>query len=201
VASSFHLLDRAFFLPAPDTVARALLGKLLLRHLPGAPEPLVGRIVETEAYFGEDDPAAHAFSGRTARNAVLWGEPGYAYVYLIYGMHTCLNVACEPAGHAGCVLIRALEPVTGIAEMARLRGISAEADPRLLTGGPGRLSRAFGITRAFGNGLLAPTRRGRLRRESHRGHPAYRDPQGRGSAAAFSAGGTSLCFGSGSTDT
>jgi DNA-3-methyladenine glycosylase len=153
VASSFHLLDRAFFLPAPDTVARGLRGNLLLRHLPGAPEPLVGRIVETEAYFGEDDPAAHAFSGRTARNAVLWGEPGYAYVYLIYGMHTCLNVACEPAGHAGCVLIRALEPVTGIAEMARLRGISAEADPRLLTGGPGRLSRAFGITRAFGNGL------------------------------------------------
>jgi DNA-3-methyladenine glycosylase len=154
-------MDRAFFLAAPDGVARALLGKLLLRHLPGVPELLAGRIVETEAYFGEDDPAAHAFSGRTARNAVLWGEPGYAYVYFIYGMHSCLNVSCEPAGRAGCVLVRALEPVSGLAEMARLRGLSLNAvpgaapdtAPRLLTSGPGRLCQALGITRAFGNGL------------------------------------------------
>ncbi len=158
---SYRLLVRAFFLPAPDVVARALVGKLLLRHLPGVPEVLAGRIVETEAYFGEDDPAAHAFAGRTPRNAVLWGEPGHAYVYFIYGMHSCLNVSCEPTGRAGCVLVRALEPVSGIAEMARLRGLSShvaagavpDATRRRLTSGPGRLCQALGITRAFGNGL------------------------------------------------
>ena len=158
MALPYHLLDRAFFLPAPDVVARALLGKLLVRRLPGAPEPLLGRIIETEAYFGEGDAAAHASSGRTARNAVLWGEPGYAYVYFIYGMHSCLNVACEPEGRAGCVLIRALEPVVGMEEMGRLRGLAPDAAPKLLTGGPGRLCRALDITRAGQNGadLLDP---------------------------------------------
>jgi DNA-3-methyladenine glycosylase len=158
VASSYRLLDREFFLPAPDLVAQALLGKLLLRRLPDAPEPLVGRIVETEAYFGEGDEAAHAFSGRTARNAMLWGEPGHAYVYFIYGMHSCLNVACEPGGRAGCVLIRALEPIAGIAGMARLRGLPPDAAPKLLAGGPGRLCQALDITRAGQNGadLLDP---------------------------------------------
>jgi DNA-3-methyladenine glycosylase len=134
-------------------VARALVGKLLLRRLPGVPEMLAGRIVETEAYFGQDDPAAHAFSGLTARNAVLWGEPGHAYVYFIYGMHSCLNVSCEPAGRAGCVLVRALEPLSGLAEMARRRGLAATAPPPLLTSGPGRLCQAFGINRTLGNGL------------------------------------------------
>ena len=145
------LLPRAFFLPPPDVVAQSLLGKLLLRRLPGG--WLAGRIVETEAYFGAHDAAAHAAAGRTPRNAVLWGAPGHAYVYFIYGMHSCLNVSCEPAGAAGCVLMRALEPLEGFAEMAALRGLGSGASPHLLTSGPGRLCQAFGITRAAVNGL------------------------------------------------
>lgn len=151
-------LPRSFFLPAPDEVARGLLGKLLMRRSEGG--LLAGRIVETEAYFGEGDPAAHAAVGCTPRNRVLWGEPGHAYVYFIYGMHACLNVSCEPAGQAGCVLFRALEPLEGLAEMARLRGLPAGLPTRLsmLAGGPGRLCQAFGITRERCNGadLLDP---------------------------------------------
>ncbi len=139
-------LPRSFFLPAPDIVARALLGKRLLRRWEG--RSLMGRIVETEAYFGTDDPAAHAFAGRTARNAVLWGEPGRAYVYFIYGKHACLNVSCEPDGVAGCVLFRALEPLAGLPEMAALRGLAPDAPPRQLASGPGRLCQALAITRA-----------------------------------------------------
>ena len=156
--SLFRQLDRVFFLSAPDVVARALLGKLLLRRLPGVAETLIGRIVETEAYIGEGDAAAHAAAGRTARNSVLWGEPGHAYVYFIYGMHSCLNVSCEPDGQAGSVLIRALEPLAGLAQMANLRGLPAEAATRLLTSGPGRLCQALGITRSGQNGadLLDP---------------------------------------------
>lgn len=151
VDAAYGVLDRAFFLPAPDVVARALLGKLLLRRREG--ELLAGRIVETEAYFGEGDPAAHAFAGRTARNSVLWGEPGHAYVYFIYGMHACLNVACEPVGMAGCVLVRALQPVVGAPTMVRLRGLGEGAAARLLAGGPGRLCQALEITRAGFNGV------------------------------------------------
>ncbi len=143
-------LPRSSLLAGPEIVARALLGKRLLRYVEG--EWLVGRIVETEAYFGTDDPAAHAYAGRTARNAVLWGPPGHAYVYFIYGMHACLNVSCEPEGVAGCVLIRALEPLAGLATMATLRGLPAGASPKLLTSGPGRLCRALGITREQCNG-------------------------------------------------
>lgn len=115
---------------------------------------LTARIVEVEAYLGEDDPAAHSAAGRTARNAVLFGPPGYAYVYFIYGNHYCLNVSCEPEGRAGGVLFRALEPLMGIAEMAKGRGIElrSEKDWPRLTRGPGRLSEAFGITRARDNG-------------------------------------------------
>lgn len=132
-------------------MARELLGKALIRRLDG--EELSGRIVEVEAYFGQGDPAAHAFAGKTARNAVLFGPPGHAYVYFIYGMHSCLNVSCEPDGQAGCVLIRALEPLEGQATMTRLRGLSASAKPRLLASGPGRLCQALGITRAAHNGM------------------------------------------------
>ena len=170
----WELLPRSFFLPPPDQVARGLLGKLLVRRWAGG--LLAGRIVETEAYFSEGDPAAHAAAGRTPRNQVLWGEPGHAYVYFIYGMHACLNVACEPAGEAGCVLLRAVEPQEGMAEMARLRGLSTEmaaqtldppvrlagspapragslAQRAMLTSGPGRLCQAFGITREGCNGV------------------------------------------------
>ncbi|GGH02615.1 DNA-3-methyladenine glycosylase [Silvibacterium dinghuense] len=144
-------LPRSFYLPPPDTVAQALLGKLITHRDEG--EKLTGRIVEVEAYFGADDPAAHAFTGKTARNAVLFGPPGQAYVYFIYGMYYCLNFSCEPAGQAGCILIRALEPVKGMETMARLRGLTPGVKPALLTSGPGRLCQALGLTRALHNGL------------------------------------------------
>ena len=129
------LISREFYLDPPDRVARNLLGKLLVRTA-AAEELKIGRIVEVEAYFGESDPASHSFPGKTARNAVLFGPPGHAYVYFIYGMHYCLNVSCEPEGQAGGVLFRALEPISGL---------------KLSTSGPGRLCKAFGITRARDN--------------------------------------------------
>lgn len=144
-------LPQSFFIHNPETVARALLGKRIVRDLDG--QRMAGRIVEVEAYFGLDDPAAHAFAGRTARNAVLFGPPGFAYVYFIYGMYYCLNVSCEPDGQAGCVLIRALEPLEGLDIMARLRKLPSAAKPRLLASGPGRLCQALDITRAAHNGL------------------------------------------------
>ncbi len=150
------LLPREFFLLPPDLVARRLLGARLLRRWNGA--VLAGRIVETEAYFGHGDPAAHAAAGCTARNRVLWGEPGHAYVYFIYGLHCCLNVSCEPDGSAGCVLLRALEPLGGVAAMRGLRGLGERAAPHLVASGPGRLCQALAISRAGLNGadLLDP---------------------------------------------
>lgn len=145
------MLPRKFFLRPPDEVARDLLGKVLARRLDG--ELLSGRIVETEAYFGHGDAAAHSAVGKTARNAVLFGPPGFAYVYFIYGMHTCVNVSCEPDGVAGCTLLRALEPLTGQAKMAELRGLDAKAKPRLITSGPGRICQALAITRNEHNGV------------------------------------------------
>ena len=152
------LVPRALFLDPPDVVARMLLGKLLVR----AGEPVVGRIVEVEAYFGESDPAAHSFAGKTARNAVLFGPPGHAYVYFVYGMHFCLNVSCEPEGRAGCLLLRALEPICGLEAMAMGRGLAAPGRTSKavisLTSGPGRLCQAYGVTRERDNGvdLTAP---------------------------------------------
>jgi DNA-3-methyladenine glycosylase len=152
------VVSRALFLDPPDVVARKLLGKLLVR----SGELLVARIVEVEAYFGESDPAAHSFAGKTARNAVLFGPPGHAYVYFVYGMHFCLNVSCEPEGLAGCVLLRALQPLCGLEAMAIARGLAApvRASKALssLTSGPGRLCQAFGVTRARDNcvDLTAP---------------------------------------------
>ena len=145
------LIERSFFERAPNLVAAEVLGQLLVRRASGT--LLVGRIVEVEAYFGEDDPAAHAAAGRTARNAVLFGPAGHAYVYFIYGMYSCLNLSCEPEGRAGCVLVRALEPLTGLPQMESARGLSSTAAPRLLTSGPGRLCQAFGLTRASHNGV------------------------------------------------
>jgi len=150
------LLRRSFYLEQPDVVARKLLGKLVSRRIDG--HRVTGRIVELEAYLGLDDPASHSYIGETARNAVLFGPPGFAYVYFIYGMYYCLNVSCQPKGHAGGILIRALEPVEGLNIMARLRKLPALASPRLLTSGPGRLCQALDITRDAHNGLDVTSR-------------------------------------------
>jgi DNA-3-methyladenine glycosylase len=146
------LLKPEFFDADPRKVARALLGKLLIRRTSRG--PLVGRVVETEAYLGAGDAAAHAVAGKTARNFVLFGPPGFAYVYFIYGNHYCLNVSCLPDGVPGCVLFRALEPVTGIEKMAEARGITIakEGDLRKISSGPGRMCEALGITRERDNG-------------------------------------------------
>lgn len=150
-----QLLPRAFFEDAPDRVAPRLLGKLLVhRTREGL---LAGRIVEVEAYLGPHneppDPAAHAYRGPTPRNQVLFGPAGHAYVYVIYGRSFCMNVSCEPHGRAGCVLLRALEPVLGVDQMARNRGVKTKMPAKILTSGPGRLTQALGLTRAAHNGL------------------------------------------------
>jgi len=158
-------LPAEFFNRDPREVGPDLLGKLLVRRY--RKELLIGRVVETEAYLGALDPAAHAYAGKTARNAVLFGPPGVAYVYLIYGNHFCLNVSCMPEGDGEGVLFRALEPVRGLATMAKLRGLEippqvtkslAERPAtagrlRLLCGGPGRLTEAMQITRQRHNGM------------------------------------------------
>jgi DNA-3-methyladenine glycosylase len=154
--ASLHPLSREFFARSPRRVARELLGKVLVRRsrLPNSPD-LTARIVEVEAYLGERDPAAHSAAGNTPRTSVLFGPPGHAYVYFIYGNHYCLNVSCEPAGRAGGVLFRALEPLSGLEEMAVSRGIELHGDKDLpkLTSGPGRLCEAFAITRQRDNGV------------------------------------------------
>lgn len=135
-----EVLPRDFYARPTVEVARDLLGKILVH---GA---TAGRIVETEAYLGSDDKAAHACRGLTDRTRVLFGAPGHAYVYLIYGMYECLNLVAEPDGVPGCVLIRALEPVTGIRLMRRRR--PKARTPADLASGPGKLTLALGITRA-----------------------------------------------------
>jgi DNA-3-methyladenine glycosylase len=152
--ASLRPLSRAFYARKPRQVARELIGKVLVRREEHG-STLSARIVEVEAYLGERDPAAHAAAGKTLRNAVIFGPPGHAYVYFIYGNHYCLNVSCEPEGLAGCVLFRALEPLTGIEEMAQARGLELHGpkDWRKLTSGPGRLCEAFGITRVRDNGV------------------------------------------------
>lgn len=150
--ASLEPLNRAFFARNPRRVARELLGKVLVRDSGNL--HLSARIVEVEAYLGENDPAAHAFAGNTPRTSVLFGPPGFAYVYFIYGNYYCLNVSCEREGKAGSVLFRALEPLVGIEEMARARNITLQSSRDLpkLTSGPGRLAEAFGITRSRDNG-------------------------------------------------
>jgi DNA-3-methyladenine glycosylase len=161
-AVSIKPLDRAFYARDPRRVARELLGKVLVRQESGSER--TARIVEVEAYLGEKDPAAHAFAGRTPRTAVLFGPPGHAYVYFIYGNHYCLNVSCEREGEAGSVLFRALEPLSGMEEMARARGVTLHdpTDLRKLTRGPGRLAEAFSITRARDNGCDLTSQAGTL---------------------------------------
>ena len=148
-------LPREFYSRDPRVVSRHLLGKILVRR--ENRKLLTARIVEVEAYLGENDPAAHSASGRTLRNDVLFGPPGRSYVYFIYGNHFLFNVSCLPDGEAGGVLFRALEPIEGIREMAEARGVALNSDHgipvlRKLTSGPGRLAEAFGITRERDNG-------------------------------------------------
>jgi DNA-3-methyladenine glycosylase len=131
------ILPRSFYVRPAIEVARALLGKILVHGGVSA------RIVETEAYLGLVDEAAHSWRGRTPRTEVMFGPPGHAYVYLIYGIHDCLNIVAEPEGSPGCVLIRAVEPVSGIAAMRRRRMVEGIEG---LTNGPGKLTRALGIT-------------------------------------------------------
>jgi len=132
-------LDRAFYARPAIEVARDCLGKILVHGT------TAGRIVETEAYLGVDDRAAHAWRGITDRTRVLFGPPGHAYVYFIYGMYECLNFVAEEEGKAGCVLIRALEPVAGIETMRHRRPTARRIQD--LASGPGKLTLALGITR------------------------------------------------------
>jgi len=150
-------MARSFFEKHPEIVAPGLLGKLLVRRTKAG--PIAGRIVEVEAYLGPHntppDPAAHSHRGPTPRNLVLFGPAAHAYVYAIYGMYYCMNVTCEPTGKAGCILIRALEPVGDFstAQMAKNRGLAPEIPIRQLASGPSRLCLALALTRAAHNGL------------------------------------------------
>lgn len=152
VAKPRKPLSRDFYSRDPRAVSLDLLGKVLVRRQHR--RLLTARIVEVEAYLGQDDPAAHSACGLTSRNAVLFGPPGRSYVYFIYGNHYCFNVSCLPEGKAGGVLFRAVEPLAGIEAMAEARGVSLNGtgDLRKLTSGPGRLAQAFGITRERDNG-------------------------------------------------
>ena len=134
-------LPRAFYLRPARAVARDLLGCTLVSRRGGTGTS--GRIVETEAYLGPEDGASHA-AFRPGSHWLFYGEGGLAYVFLNYGTHHCLNAIAGPAGRPGCVLIRALEPLSGLAAMARRRGVAADA--RRLTSGPGNLTRALAVS-------------------------------------------------------
>lgn len=137
---TWRRLGAPFFAGDTATVARALIGTLLVHHADG--ETCAGRIVETEAYLGTDDAASHSFRGRTPRNAAMFGPAGRAYVYRSYGVHACFNVVTGARGRGEAVLVRALEPVLGIARMQSRR---AAGELRELCRGPGRLTVALGI--------------------------------------------------------
>jgi DNA-3-methyladenine glycosylase len=143
-----HLFPpRAFFEQPTERVARALLGAMLVTvrsDASGPPQLCGGRIVESEAYLGESDPACHASRGLTERTRAFYNPGGTAYVFSAYGVHLCFNVVTLPAGQAGCVLVRALEPLFGLPAMARRRAVN-EAQVSRLCSGPGRLSQALGI--------------------------------------------------------
>lgn len=134
-------LPRAFYARDTKEVAKDLLGKIVVRKLTDG--TIKAKIVETEAYCGEQDPASHAFTGRTKRAKIMWEKPGVAYVYLIYGMYYLFNTVTEEKGKAGAVLIKALDPLEGIGLMKKIRKID---EIKNLTNGPGKLTQAFTIT-------------------------------------------------------
>jgi len=162
------VLPRDFFARDTTRVARALLGCVLETAVRG--RVTSGRIVEVEAYIGPHDPAAHGYGNRrSTRNAAMFGPPGHAYVYFIYGMHWCINAVTEREGYPAAVLVRALEPLEGRGLMRRRRGVE---DDRLLCSGPARLCQALGITGAM-NGLALDGSRLRIRRSAR---PPVRAP-------------------------
>ncbi len=152
LAKTTHLPTRSFYSRPTIEVAKDLLGTVLLHR---TDEGLVaGRIVETEAYLGQDDRAAHSAAGRTPRTQAIYGPPGHAYIYRIYGLHHCLNVVAEPEGQPGCVLIRALEPLCGIEVMWPRRVTARKATD--LTSGPAKLTAAMAIQMdLYGADLIA----------------------------------------------
>jgi DNA-3-methyladenine glycosylase len=153
-------LPRDFYARPAIEVARDCLGKVLMHG------SAAGRIVEVEAYLGVDDRAAHAWRGITDRTRVTFGPPGHAYVYFIYGMYECLNFVAEPEGMAGCVLIRAIEPLAGLGIMRRRRPAARKVED--LASGPGKLTLAMGITRKLNGADLVqgPLQVRRLKNES-----------------------------------
>lgn len=149
-------IDGAFLTGPVEEAAQALLGVLIVRDDEAGRR--VARIVETEAYAGPEDRASHARAGRTPRNDAMFGPPGHAYVYLVYGLHHCLNVVCGPEGQAAAVLVRAIEPIDGTELMRARRGAAAGADERL-GAGPARTCQALAIDLALdGIDLLSDAR-------------------------------------------
>lgn len=150
------VVSRDFYLQPTPVVAAGLLGKLVVVRTPRG--VIAGAIVEVEAYLGASDPASHAYRGPTPRNAAMFGPPGHAYVYLSYGVHWMLNFVTQPEGVGEAVLIRALEPVEGVALIER----NESAPVHRLMNGPGKLARALGIARAAFDGVDLCRRGGRL---------------------------------------
>lgn len=157
-----RLPPRWFYARPTEEVARNLLGTILVHRTPEG--LLAGMIAEVEAYLGKNDPAAHSSAGRTTRTRVIFGNPGHAYVYRIYGLHHCLNVVAEPDGTPGCVLIRALEPLCGIDVMRSRRTAARRVNQ--IASGPAKLTEAMGIgMESYGLDLLGETLSIRMRHD------------------------------------